>query len=133
MGGQGSEGFGTFVDGGRDVFSGPLDQDTPTHALLPIDMVDLEAHRCEWRMESLGSLVGLEDDGLTIQGEPHWKHEGRLINHYAEPSQPLGRHERQALVTSEFLKCTSLVHVASFLPYRDKSVLRPYAIRCATM
>jgi hypothetical protein len=76
MGDQGSEPLGTFVDGRRDVFSGALDQHTPTHSLLPVDVVDLEADRRKRRVEGLGSLVGLEDNGLTFKDKPHRKHEG---------------------------------------------------------
>ncbi len=93
MGAQGPERFGTFVNGRRDVFSDTLDQHTPTHPLLPVDVVDFEADRSKRRMEGLGSLVGLEDDGFTIQDEPHRKYEGSAVHHDTEASQALGRHE----------------------------------------
>jgi len=113
---QGAERLGTLVDGGRDVFAHTLDQHTPSHSLFPVDVVDLEAHRCQGCVQGLRSLVGLENDRLTLQREPHREYQGYAVDDDAEPSQPLSRHECQALVSSELLDGASVLHYLSFLP-----------------
>jgi hypothetical protein len=64
-------------------------------------------------VEGLGSLIGLENDGLTVQDKPHREHERYAANHDTKPAQPLRRHQSQALLMSELLECAIVFHVAS--------------------